>query len=61
MIEVMDQTALLQAIFIMFNELSDTLQKERPRSHQRNQQLGYHRLKQRTLNDLHITDWSNEH
>jgi len=47
----MDQTGTVHTIFIMFNGLSHTLQKEWSRSHQQNEHLRYHRLEQRMLND----------
>ena len=69
LIKVMYQNAsLVQTIFVMFNDLPHTLQKEQLRSYWKNQRSRYHQLEQRTLNDqnstdkindLDIIDWSN--
>ena len=56
----MDQTTLVQTIFIMFNGLSHTLQKERPRSHRQNEQPRYHRLEQRMLSNQDPTNKMND-
>ena len=55
MIKVMDHTASVQTIFIMFNDQSNTFKKEWPRSHRQNEWPRYH-----TLNDQDPTNKIND-